>query len=463
MGDTTDEPIVKQIKLRGAARAVMKNRSGEVLLAGPAGTGKSYAALLKVHLMCMANPGMRALMVRQTHISLTNTGLVTYRDHVAKDAIEQGIVTWFGGSAERPAQYTYSNGSVILVGGMDKPDKIMSMEIDVAYVQEATELTKDGWEKIGTRLRNGVVSFQQLIADCNPQQPTHWLKQRADEGVTTMLYSRHEDNPRLFGDDGVVTEYGASYIARLDALTGVRKERLRWGRWAAAEGLVYEGWDPATHILDLAACGLASTITKRLPFSWRRIWVVDFGYTNPFVWQQWAIDGDGRMYLEEEIYRTKGLVEDHAKAILARVTIKKVSEKGGVVWLYPKPHAVICDHDAEDRATLEKHLGMGTVAATKTVSDGIQAVQTRLRLAGDGKPRLYVLRDSRGVADPTLAESGKPTSFADEIEGYVWEPDKDGKPSKDTPLKLHDHAMDAGRYAVAYEDLKGRAGIRGWL
>lgn len=180
----TTEPITKRVQLRGSARELLHRRDKEVLLAGPAGTGKSYAALWKVHLMCMLNPGMRALVVRKTHKSLTTTGLVTFQDHVAKEAIANGICRWHGGSGEKPAQYQYTNDSVIVVGGLDNADKIMSAEYDIAYVQEATDLTPDDWEKINTRLRNGMVSFQQLIADCNPQQSSHWLKRRCDEGKT---------------------------------------------------------------------------------------------------------------------------------------------------------------------------------------------------------------------------------------------------------------------------------------
>jgi hypothetical protein len=110
---------------------------------------------------------------------------------------------------------------------------------------------------------------------------------------------------------------------------------------------------------------------------------VDFGFTNPFVWQQWAVDPDGRLWLEREIYRTQRLVEDHAKDILNVVTVTAGASKGQ--WLYPRPAAIICDHDAEDRATLERHLGMGTTAAKKSVSDGIQAMSARLR-PGRGRP-----------------------------------------------------------------------------
>jgi PBSX family phage terminase large subunit len=454
------EPIRKRIELRGAAREILSDRSPEVLVAGSAGTGKSFASLYKIHLMCLLNgacpkdcakehehhlTGMRALIARKTAKSLTSTGLVTFREQVAADAIAQGILKWYGGSSERPAQYQYSNGSVIVVGGLDNADKIMSAEYDIIFIQEATDCTIEDWEKCNSRLRNGRVSFQQLLADCNPQQPSHPLKKRCDEGLTKMLISRHEDNPRLFDGAGQVTPYGADYIKRLDNLTGVRRERLRFGRWAAAEGMIYESWRPELNLSD----------RKLLPLDWPRIWGVDFGYTNPFVWQMWAIDPDGRMYLEKEIYRTQRLVEDHAKDILAVVTR---GEDGR--WKYPRPQAIVCDHDAEDRATLERHIGIGTVPANKNVSEGIQAVQSRIRVAGDGLPRLFICRDALVSRDDELHQAGKPTCTKDEVEGYVWEPSPDGKPVKDKPLKINDHGMDAGRYVVAYQDLGARARVR---
>jgi phage terminase large subunit len=445
--------INKHVQLRGAAREVMFNRAGEVLLAGPAGTGKSFAALLKLHLMCLNNPGMRGLMVRKTHKSLTSTGLVTFREQVAKEAIDNKLLRWYGGSGERPAQYIYANGSTITVGGLDQPDKIMSSEYDVIFVQEATECTPDDWEKMGTRLRNGRVSFQQLLADCNPQQPKHWLKQRCDAGKTTMLRSRHQDNPRVYDDAGVLTPYGEAYMARLAALSGVRKERLLHGRWAAADGLIYDMWDPAVHL---------APPKRHLPKTWERYWAVDFGFTNPFVWQQWAVDPDGRLWLEREIYRTQRLVEDHARDILDVVKVTSGTNKGE--WLFPKPRAIICDHDAEDRATLERHLGMGTTPAKKSVSDGIQAMAARLRIQPDGHPRMIILRDSLVSVDEARREAGLPLCFADEIEGYVWRKNTSGKLSKDEPAKgeVDDHSMDTGRYVVAHFDLVAKTRLR-WI
>ncbi len=436
--------IVRRYQPRGAARDVFYRREGEVLIAGPAGTGKSRSCLEKVHAMCLKNPYLRALMVRKTHVSLTQSALVTYREHVASESIAVGDVKFFGGAADRPPAYLYRNGSTIALGGMDKPDKVMSTEYDIVYVQEATELTIEDWEKLSSRLRNNRISFQQILADCNPDTPFHWLKKRCDEGKTVMLYGKHEDNPTLYNEDGTLTVNGARYIERLDNLTGVRKDRLRYGRWVAAEGIIFEEYDPSVHLLN----------QFDIPYQWERVWTIDFGFTNPTVVQFWAIDEDGRGYLYREIYRTQTLVEDVVRQICDEV----MDNRG--IWKEPKPSRIICDHDAEDRATFERHMGIKTRAAHKTVSDGLQATKTRFRVQGDGKPRLYLLRDALVARDNDLVEAGKPTCTVEEIPSYVWEPPSLGKAPKESPMKNDDHGCDAMRYFVADQDLSPQYNIK---
>jgi PBSX family phage terminase large subunit len=433
--------IEHRYRPEGACAELFERRDPEVLVSGPAGTGKSRACLEKLHLMALLNPGMRGLIVRKTAVSLTSTALVTWRNFVVKEALATGLVTYYGGSGEEPAQYRYNNGSTIMVCGMDKSTRVMSSEYDLIYVQEAIELTQDDWEALTTRLRNGVVSFQQLIADTNPSTPTHWLKKRCDAGSTALLNSRHEDNPTLFGAGGALSEYGREYIAKLDALTGVRLLRLRKGQWAAAEGMIYaDEWNERIHVID----------RFDIPEDWTRYWVVDFGYRHPFVCQWWAEDPDGRLYRYREIFHTGRLVEDHARKMLDQV---RPDESGP--WIEPRPRAVICDHDAEGRATLEKHLGMSTSPAKKSVTDGIQAVQARLRISGDGRPRAYFLRKSLVEVDNELVSVNAPTCTEEEIPGYVWA-DK----LKEEPVKEQDDGCDALRYMVAYRDLKSRSRVR---
>lgn len=416
--------VTRRYEPRGAAIALLYNKAPEALIAGPAGTGKSRAALEKLHLCASKYAGMRGLIVRKTLVSLTATGLVTYKRQVLHPL---GGVTFFGGSRDKPPAYLYPNGSEILVGGLDKATKIMSSEYDMIFVQEATELGEADWEALTTRLRHGVMPYQQLLADCNPDVPTHWLKQRADRGATTLLESRHEDNPRLH-DGHDWTEEGRRYIALLDKLTGARKQRLRHGLWVAAEGQVYEEFDRALHVID----------PFDIPAHWRRLRSIDFGYTNPFVCQWWAMDGDGRLYLYRELYMSQRLVSDHARQILALTGDERIE-------------VTVADHDAEDRATLHA-AGVPTIPAQKAIGPGLQTVQERLRMAGDGKPRLFVLRDALVERDARLAEDGHPVCTEHEFPGYVWAKGADGRPAKEEPLDLDNHGMDATRYMVAHVD-----------
>lgn len=412
--------MIKYVDYRpyGASLQLFSTKSPEVVLSGPAGTGKSRGLLEKAHAIAEKYDGSRQLLVRKTRTSLTNTTLVTLERLVLPP-----------GAAQMGYQgLRYPNGSIIDFGGMDKASKIMSSEYDVIWYFEATEGTENDWESLTTRLRWGRVPYQQIVGDVNPAHPRHWIKQRANNRQTLMLESRHEDNPSLW-DGTNWTEKGKAYLSKLDALTGARFLRLRKGIWAAAEGMVYEQWDPAVHLVDRFP----------IPREWPRVWSIDFGYTNPFVCQFWARDPDGRMWRYREFYRTQRIVEDHAKDI--RELCRRENE--------PAPRAIICDHDAEDRATFERHIGLLTTPAFKGISAGIQAVQARLRKAGDHRPRLMFLRDSLVERDEALFDSKHPTCTEEEIDAYVWPP---GATNRETPVDRDNHGMDAMRYAVAAAD-----------
>lgn len=418
-----------EFRYRGAVSSLFRSTAREVLLSGPAGTGKSLGCLHKLHRAAHQHPGMRGLILRKTRASLQQTALVTYEKQVMQDGDRVPFYTPRGA-------YRYPNGSEVVIGGLDKDTKIMSAEYDLIYIQEATEIAIGDWEAALTRLRNNVMPYQQLIADCNPSAPTHWLKHRADSGLTQMYYSVHEDNPWLWDGNNWTAE-GQSYLGTLDSLTGVRHERLRLGRWAAAEGLIYESWEPAVHIVDSAP----------IPPEWPRYLAIDFGYKNPFVCQWWAQSPDDELYLYRELVAAEQLVEDLAR----EVVVLSADE--------PRPRTVICDHDAEDRATFERHSGMATEAAYKAVPQGVQEVQLRLRPRGNGRRGMYVLRDALVRRDPKLDAQHKPQGFAEEVDGYVWEQTTNRAP-KEEPLKRDDHSMDAARYLAAYFVERVAANVR---
>lgn len=464
----TSASITVRYEPRGGARELLLAREDEVLIAGPAGTGKTLAMLQKFHLTCLQVPGLRCLLLRQTMVSLTATTLQTFKLFVVGASMATGEVVWFGGSLAEPPAYRYANGSTITVGGLDKPEKFLSAEYDRIAVDEGTEITLTALETLITRLRAQAPTYKQIMVACNPAHPTHFLKLRAERGSMRMIYSRHWDNPRYVNLDGSYTEEGEDYFSKLEKLTGVRRLRLRDGIWAAAEGIIYESFDPAIHVVP------RNTVLR---WDWPRYWVVDFGFTNPFVCQCWVEDPDGRLILEWEIYHTQRLVEDHAVTMLNQISHldpeyvhhdehpRRAHE--GRIFTGPIPEAVICDHDAEDRATLDRHLGWSTIAAYKSVHDGIELVQKRLRVAEDGRPRLEIRDGALVERDVSLEARGKPTCTAEEFPGYIWalKPGvvaKADNDQKDEPLKENDHGMDATRYMVGHRDAKRQGTIR-WL
>lgn len=445
-------------------------RDDEVLLSGPAGTGKSRACLEKLHACALANPGMRGLIARKYAKNLAEAALVTWEKQVLPEALQAGLVSYFGGSGKEPAKYRYANGSEIVIGGLDKDSRIMSTEYDMVYVQEAIELDKQEWEALSTRLRHGTMAFQQIIADTNPDAPGHWLHQRCMAGGTRMIPSRHTDNPRYYADqppaddpdrapDAMangepywLTEPGRAYMKRLDRLTGTRRQRLKDGLWVAAEGIVYEEWDPARHMAE----------PRQIPEHWRRVWAIDFGFRHAFVCQWWAVDDDGELWRYRELLGTGKTVEDWAQIILGQVrrprerTAKDPddwepdwTDEDDWVWTEPEPEKIICDHDQEGQVVLQRKLGLPTRDAYKKVNEGIDAVKQRMK---DG--RIHLIRGALVEADQNLVELNKPTCTEDEIPRYKWDE------KKERPVKVDDDGCDTMRYVVAYEDLSARSNVR---
>jgi hypothetical protein len=115
----------------------------------------------------------------------------------------------------------------------------------------------------------------------------------------------------------------------------------------------------------------------------------------------------------------------------------------------------VADHDAEGRATLEEG-GIWTLPAVKDLSRGVQAVQDRLKPAADGRPRLFLFRGALRERDESLVERRLPVCTAQEFEVYAWPKGADGKPVKEVPVDLHNHGLDALRYAVMWADQRQR-------
>lgn len=397
--------------------APLRNKSSVLLLTGSAGGGKSRCAAEKVHAYCQKYPGSTWLILRKAR-EWTGHSIVPFmwQSIMGRDASIR-----FNKS---DGSFFYPNGSVIYSGGMmdDKQrESVRSIGgdggLDGAWFEEANAFTRLDFEEIIGRVRHTAADWQQIILSTNPGPPTHWIyTDLILNGGASVYYSHAGQNPNN----------SPAYLKNLEKLTGMMRERLVLGKWVQAEGAIYDEFDPAIHIVD------------ECPEFVRRFRVVDFGYANPFVCQWWGMDTDGRMYRYRELYVTRQLVEDLTPRIV------KLSEGEYI-------EATIADHDAEDRATMERH-GIVTQPAVKDVSPGIQAVKMRMKVQKDGKPRIFYKRNALVEIDPLLEADRLPTCTEDELPGYAWSKTPDGKPNKEQPVKMNDHGCDTTRYGVMYLD-----------
>lgn len=400
----TNEELIAQLlkydppyKWRGATLDFIKSKEPEVILCGPAETGKSYAACYKAHMACREWPGAQGALVRKTASSIAGTILLTMKRIVGEFPVD-----YYGGD-KNPERIVYPNGSVIWIGGMDNPSKVLSGERDFIQVCQAEELSLDDWETMTTRTtgRGSVMPYTQVFGDCNPAGSKNFIPLRAKDGKIKLLNSRHVDNPTLYDDDGNITEQGKRTMQALSNLTGVRRKRLFEGIWATAEGAVYDEFDTDVHV---------KTQTKQYDYA---LLAMDEGYTNPAVILLVLVDNDGRLHIAKEFYE-RGVLQAGVCDVAAQMALQG------------KTNTAIVDAAAAGLIAELRNVGLNAIGHKGRVLDGISIVQSLLKVQGDGLPRLTI--------DPSCVNT------INEFESYVW------KPGKDEPTKENDHAMDAIRY-----------------
>lgn len=395
------------------------------MLEGPAGTGKSRAIFEKIWILCTSRPNIRVLVLRKTRTSLTDTGMVTWEDKVCPP----GSPIVGDGSRAHKHGYTFPNGSEIVLGGLDKVSKIMSGEYDLIYVQEATEIAESEWETLMTRLRNNKLHYQQIIGDCNPDAPTHWINNR--EGLT-RIKSRHEDNPTLYNlKSGTWTQNGAEYIETLERLSGHRRDRLRYGLWVAPEGARFPNLDSKVHQFDMS-----ETFPHGLPSTYRVILGLDYGLRAPYCALWTAIDHDANLWVFREDYQAGITADIQAQRF---VSMTGMNEKIYTVYADPACWAQFPGHTGpsqkctadfyEDAISKDSRFGglvPGFNKSRRLAFDTIDALLNR----GNDYPNIYFERK----ACPNIWR---------ELTEAIW----DAKGTKeDIDPSCDDHAITAGYY-----------------
>ena len=287
-------------EFRGGNLRAYRSSAPEIVLDGTVGTGKTTAVLCKAIHLAVQYPGCRILFVRQRREDFTRY------IHPLFDSLLSGLLPGvFDLSTRRSSRslYRFPGGSEIQI--VSAESGLMGGEVDMAILFEATELSLESYERILTRVRGGRIQ-PQIMCECNPDAPDHWIVERVRAGHMIRFQSSFRDNPRYHLDDG----YRRYIDERIQTLTGTRYQRLVLGRWVASGGTLFP--DVMDWVVDDADPPQGQTVGG-----------VDFGFSDPFA-AVWGVLGR-----EETAHQTRKILRITDERVLSGVDINVHAEALG--------------------------------------------------------------------------------------------------------------------------------------
>lgn len=462
------ETINRDFLLKGPSATYFQYPGLEALLEGGTRTGKSWAFLIKAKYVADTYPGSRQLICRQTRKSLNESILRDWREEIL----------WMGhpaisatASREHQDLYRWKNGSEVYFAGLegmhDTASPILSTKWDRIYICQAEECQQGDIETLTTRLSSFKTPFHQITLDVNPSAPSHWANTRFSPetlGENRRRFPfRHYDNPLFYKGvypDGQWSKEGDEYIKILEGtLTGVRRERFLKHKWVAAEGQILENWDPRVHSIDaelendpsrgymLHIRGNAQPI--RIAYF---TCGVDWGWhPDPGAMQLWGYDSP-RWHPQVRRFRI-------AEVVKLRWQREEWADLAEEWWNQYAVSWYSCDpSDPENISYFNIRLSKknyrnapklavkcppigGGHRRAKHHTAGIDLMREGLGSAS-GHVRSFFLKDAfpEGI-DEELRRTGRPTTFEQEIESWVYAVDANGNPTSKPDPKCDQHAV----------------------
>lgn len=309
----------------------------------------------------------------------------------------------------------------------DAESKIRGATFAGALCDEVNLYPQSVFNQLMARLS---VEGAQCFCNCNPDSPYHWFytdyiinDEITDKKVWKFLM---EDNLSL----------SQTYIESLKQMyRGVWYERMILGNWVAAEGRVYDMFEPADHMLD------AQEYIKSLNINPRAIrWLVgcDYGTSTVMSWGLYAQLPDPRLTGTPIYVKVKEYYYDAAKKKVQKTDAEFVEEFQR--WLgETMPWAVYVDPSAASWKVALMRAGYRVLNANNDVINGIRHVATMLSTGS-----FYM--------DKSCVNTEK------EYASYCWDPAAQ-RLGQDKVLKEHDHTCDTDRYVLYTSSLGGLTGV----
>lgn len=268
-----------------------------VAFGGARGGGKSWAVRTKAVLLAFRYGGIRIMIVRRTYPELRANHINPMRTLLGNAAVYK----------DTTKEFTFPNGSVIMFrhcGNSTDVDKYQGTEVDVLFLDEATQLTEEEFDRFKACVR-GVNGFpKRIYLTCNPGGVGHSFVKRL---FVDRAYKASEDPAdysfirSLVTDNKALMENDPAYIKQLEALPPKLRKAWLEGDWNIFEGQFFEEFrDVPEHYTDRLFTHVIAPF--EIPREWKIVRSFDFGFAKPFSCDWWAIDPDGRAYLIKQLY-----------------------------------------------------------------------------------------------------------------------------------------------------------------
>ena len=155
-------------------------------LVGGYGSSKSYNVAFKI-LLKLGEEKRKCLVVREVYDTIRDSCFSLFQDV----ATNMGIYDQLQFKSS-PMQIKFPNGSTIIFKGMDKPEKLKSInDVSIIWLEECSEVKYEGYKELLGRLRH-MEKSNHIICSTNPVGEENW---------TYKHFFKDEENDLLILDD----------------------------------------------------------------------------------------------------------------------------------------------------------------------------------------------------------------------------------------------------------------------
>lgn len=160
-------------------------------LVGGYGSGKSYHVALKI-IIKLLEEKRTALVIREVYDTHRDSTLSLFQEIIIDMEVDDRIKI-----VTSPMEIRFPNGSKIIFKGMDRPEKLKSVNnVSLIWIEEGSEVKYEGFKELIGRMRHPTLDLH-MIVSTNPVAQDNW---------TYTHFFKDEENKTFTLDDGELYE-----------------------------------------------------------------------------------------------------------------------------------------------------------------------------------------------------------------------------------------------------------------